>query len=83
MNSRIEQRSEGDLRPEYDFASMNGGIRGKYYTQYCKETNTVRLDTNSRSFDSAPDRPQQMRSKKYAGASLRMTKFRKNAGTPA
>jgi hypothetical protein len=23
-----------DMRPEYDFASMTGGVRGKYYKAY-------------------------------------------------
>lgn len=28
----IEKRD--DMRPEYDFASMKGGVRGKYYRDY-------------------------------------------------
>jgi len=39
----IEQRSYDDLRPEYDLASMKGGIRGKYYEQYRKGSNVVLL----------------------------------------
>ena len=31
------------MRPEYDFASMKGGIRGKHYEEYKKGTNVVRL----------------------------------------
>jgi len=57
MKKPIEQRSHDDLRPEYDFASMKGGVRGKHYEQYCKGTNIVRVDPESRSFDSAPARP--------------------------
>ena len=30
----MEQQNQNGLRPEYDFESMKGGIRGKYYTQY-------------------------------------------------
>ena len=32
------------MRPEYDFASMKGGVRGKYATQYRAGTNLVLLD---------------------------------------
>ena len=33
-----------DLRPEYDFASMKGGVRGKYVDRYREGTNLVLLD---------------------------------------
>jgi hypothetical protein len=33
-----------DMRPEYDFASMKGGIRGKYVKRYRAGTNLVLLD---------------------------------------
>jgi len=32
------------MRPEYDFASMKGGVRGKYAKQYRAGTNLVLLD---------------------------------------
>jgi hypothetical protein len=32
------------MQPEYDFSSMKGGIRGKYYEQYRKGSNVVLLD---------------------------------------
>ena len=32
------------MRPEYDFASMKGGIRGMYAKQYRAGTNLVLLD---------------------------------------
>ena len=32
------------MRPEYDFASMKRGVRGKYVTQYRAGTNLVLLD---------------------------------------
>lgn len=38
-----EQRTHDDLRPEYDFASMKGAVRGKYYEQYRKGSNVVLL----------------------------------------
>ena len=33
-----------DLRPEYDFASMKGGVRGKYAKRFREGTNIVLLD---------------------------------------
>ena len=33
-----------DLRPEYDFASMRGGVRGKYVNRVREGTNIVLLE---------------------------------------
>ncbi len=33
-----------DMLPEYDFASMKGGVRGKYVNKYRAGTNLVLLD---------------------------------------
>jgi len=33
-----------DMRPEYDFASMKGGVRGKYAKRFREGTNIVLLD---------------------------------------
>ena len=33
-----------ELRPEYDFRQMSGGVRGKYAEAYRGGTNLVRLD---------------------------------------
>ena len=33
-----------DMRPEYDFASMKGGVRGKYAKRFRDGTNIVLLD---------------------------------------
>ena len=41
---KASSKSENDMRPEYDFASMKGGVRGKYVTQYRQGTNLVLLD---------------------------------------
>lgn len=39
------------LKPEYDFSTMKGGIRGKYAEAYRQGTNLVRLDPDvARSF---------------------------------
>lgn len=35
---------EDDLRPEYDFSRMKGGVRGKYVDRYREGTNLVLLD---------------------------------------
>ena len=35
---------DDDLRPEYDFSSMPGGVRGKHAQAYRRGTNLVRLD---------------------------------------
>lgn len=33
-----------DLRPEYDFSKMKGGVRGKYVQRYRVGTNLVKID---------------------------------------
>jgi hypothetical protein len=33
-----------DLRPEYDFASMSGGVRGKYASRTRRGTNIVLIE---------------------------------------
>jgi hypothetical protein len=33
-----------DLRPEYDFAALRGGVRGKYYKKALEGNNLVLLD---------------------------------------
>ena len=38
------QDLEDDLRPEYDFSRMKGGVRGKYVERYRIGTNIVLLD---------------------------------------
>jgi hypothetical protein len=35
---------EDELHPEYDFANMQGGVRGKYVQRYRSGTNLVLLD---------------------------------------
>jgi hypothetical protein len=44
MKKTTNHRRRDDTRPEYDFASMKGGVRGKYYEQYRNGTNVVLLD---------------------------------------
>jgi hypothetical protein len=44
MNEEIDAEMEDELRPEYDFSQMEGGIRGKYVERYRAGTNLVLLD---------------------------------------
>ena len=41
---KANQKLKDDIRPEYDFASMKGGVRGKYVKKYRAGTNLVPLD---------------------------------------
>ncbi len=41
---KANRKSSDDLRPEYDFATMKGGVRGKFASQYRAGTNLVLLD---------------------------------------
>ncbi|MGO8704654.1 MAG: hypothetical protein ACLQVA_12620 [Candidatus Brocadiia bacterium] len=43
MKTRPNAQNREDLRPEYDFARMKGGVRGKYAKAYRKGTNLVLL----------------------------------------
>ncbi len=40
----MNKEMEDELRSEYDFAQMEGGIRGKYIERYRQGTNLVLLD---------------------------------------
>lgn len=44
MKKEIENEMEDELRPEYDFAKMQAGVRGKYIKRYREGTNLVLLD---------------------------------------
>ncbi len=37
-------KTSDELRPEYDFASMTGGVRGKYAERFKQGVNIVKLD---------------------------------------
>ena len=41
-----KDNEKNDLRPEYDFSKMRGGVRGKHLESYRKGTNLVRLDAD-------------------------------------
>src|SRR5207249_10073550 len=42
--SRVNRPDDDDLRPAYDFASMKGGVRGKYVARLRKGSNLVLLE---------------------------------------
>ena len=44
MKKEVENEMEDDLRSEYNFAQMEGGVRGKYVERYRAGTNLVLLD---------------------------------------
>ena len=43
---RTESEEDDELRPEYDFSKMSGGVRGKYVERYREGTNVVLLDAD-------------------------------------
>jgi len=46
MKKDIEKEMEDELLTEYDFAQMEGGVRGKYVERYRAGTNLVLLDSD-------------------------------------
>ncbi len=44
MKKEYEAELEDELCPEYDFATMQGGVRGKYADRFKHATNVVILD---------------------------------------
>jgi hypothetical protein len=42
--SKANRPDDDELQPEYDFASMKAGVRGKYVTQLEKGTNPILLE---------------------------------------
>ncbi len=42
--SKINDSNDDEMRAEYDFASMKGGVRGKYAARFRKGTNLVLLE---------------------------------------
>jgi hypothetical protein len=41
---RTRKRPSGELRPEYDFSQLHGGVRGTYYQRARARGNIVLLD---------------------------------------
>ena len=46
MNSKDKKENNDRMRAEYDFASMSGGVQGKYVDRLKAATNLVRLDSD-------------------------------------
>ncbi|MGL6341996.1 MAG: hypothetical protein ACRC80_22975 [Waterburya sp.] len=44
MKKEVENEMKDELRSEYDFSQMKGGVRGKYVDRYRAGTNLVLLD---------------------------------------
>jgi len=44
MSKASSRVPDDDLRPEYDFSSMAGGVRGKYVQRYREGVNLALLD---------------------------------------
>ena len=42
--SKVNRPEDDDLKPEYDFAAMTGGVRGKYAARLRKGSNLVLLE---------------------------------------
>ena len=41
---KASNRTDSDMRPEYDFASLPGGVRGKYAARYRAGVNLALLE---------------------------------------
>ena len=70
----VESEEEDDLRPEYDFSQMKGGVRGKYVERYRQGTNLVLLDPDVA--DAFPDA-------KAVNDALRLLLQEKQSPTPS
>ncbi len=44
MSKAIDDELNDELREEYDFSKMSGGIRGKYAKKYPKDANVVMIE---------------------------------------
>ncbi|MGH7411542.1 MAG: hypothetical protein ACREJ6_10875 [Candidatus Methylomirabilis sp.] len=44
MNKAGKHEPDDDLLPEYDFSSLEGGVRGKYYERYRAGVNLALLE---------------------------------------
>jgi len=44
MGSEKNRKTVDGMRPEYDFATMKGGVRGKYAKRFRAGTNLILID---------------------------------------
>jgi hypothetical protein len=54
MKQDVDNEMDDELRPEYDFSQLKGGVKGKYVERYRAGTNLVLLDPDvAQAFPSA------------------------------
>jgi hypothetical protein len=46
MKKKVNSEMDDELRPEYDFSKLAGGVRGKYVERYRAGTNLVLLEAD-------------------------------------
>ncbi|MGL4884197.1 MAG: hypothetical protein ACRC8K_24550 [Waterburya sp.] len=46
MKKKVNSEMDDELRPEYDFSQLAGGVRGKYVERYRAGTNLVLLEAD-------------------------------------
>lgn len=46
MKKEVDSEMNDELRPQYDFSQLVGGVRGKYVERYRAGTNLVLLDAD-------------------------------------
>lgn len=63
MNREVNTEVEDELRAEYDFSQLEGGVRGKYVERYRADTNLVLL---------APDVAQALPTEESVNEALRL-----------
>ena len=81
MKKAAKQKPD-ELRPEYDFASMRGGIRGKYSKRFQAGTNLVLLEPEvARAFPTAEAVNEALRAVLRATRVVRRAAKRPNEGS--
>ena len=63
MKKKVDKTTKDELRAEYDFSQLKGGVRGKYAERYREGTNLVLL---------APDVAEVFASDEEVNEALRM-----------
>ena len=54
MKKNIDREMDDELRPEYDLAQLQGGVKGKYTEHYRRGTNLILLEPDvARAFPNA------------------------------
>jgi hypothetical protein len=70
MKKDVDNEMDDELRPEYDFSQLKGGVRGRYAERYQAGTNLVLLD---------PDVAQAFPSENAVNEALRLLMQSKNS----